>query len=158
MHSIDNFYKLRCAALQEQKEKLLKKIKLLDEEIAGSAGMAASDGNYDIGQEPVIGMGRFSKSQKPRRGKKGSVKQEIPQEEQGMQPQQDPYEVTGQHGFVTYGIGREGLRDVLQRYYDEPQTPEVEVPEKPDWQSSNAAISNYMDVKLQQLKRQQGMI
>ena len=39
-----------------------------------------------------------------------------------------------QHGLEPYGLGEYGLRDILQRYSDNPETAEVEVPQQATWQ------------------------
>jgi uncharacterized cupredoxin-like copper-binding protein len=158
MTSLENFYKLRCAALQDQKQKLLEQLKLLDESItaaqaSGSADSGSPQGQY--GQQMQSAPSQMAK----KTGRKSRRKQEEGQEETAeMQPEQDPFDPKSQHGFEPYGVGEYGLRDVLQRFSDNPQTQEIEMPEKATWQATNTAIGNYMTGEVERLKRMHGMI
>jgi hypothetical protein len=154
MHPLDNFYKLRCATLEEQRLKLIQQLKLLDEQISISPGMSAQDPAYQVGEEPVV----RTKKKLPRRRK--SETEVTAEEEQGMRPpmEQDPLDPRAQHGLEPYGLGEYGLRDILQRYSDNPETAEVEVPQQATWQATNTAIGNYMRGEVDRLKRMHGMV
>lgn len=144
MNSIDNFYKLKCAKLEEERKQLLQQLAYL-EEIA----MTASAGVAGQAQPSFSPSTESPTSGSRRKGRKPAEKPEM---------QEDPLDPKAQHGLEPYGVGEYALRDVLQKYSDNPTTPEFEMPQQATWQATNTAIGNYMQGEVERLKRMHGMI
>ena len=78
--------------------------------------------------------------------------------EEEIPPQEKYYEAEPFHGMASHGLGALAQRDIVQKHYDNPETEEVEQADEVNWQTTNAAVSNYVGDQVNQLMRQQRMM
>lgn len=130
MQSEEHNYKLRCAALNEIKKRLIEEIKSLNEELVAQA----------------VSQGAKQAQQNPQNGKKPSPRQAI----------EAPIKM--QHGLAHQGAAAEAQEDILKNYSDNPETQEQEQASDASWQSVNSAVGNYMTQQIAKLAQTQQMV
>jgi hypothetical protein len=181
MNLRENFDKLRCARLQEQKERLQRELLKLEEiyrNIINETSVAMLGGGRDEGEEdvntspamrlmPVSGDEQGAKGQQPgqftpqkggaRRRKVGIGDGQAESEDQT--DTKEPFELAKpQQGFALTPMSAAAQKDVLTRYFDNPNTTQREVPQEATWQNLNQAVGNYSAQQVQNLMRQQRML
>lgn len=139
MNPIENFYMLKCAQLEEERKLLQKQLNAILEDIGTIAQQAPQ-------QQEV--SPKISKV----KGKKPSDGVEDPEEMDLEQKVMSP-----QYGLAPTPQKAAAIADLLKKYSDNPNTPQVEQPRDATWQSVNTSIGRAMDEKLRQLKAQQFM-
>lgn len=142
MNPTDNYFKLKCADLYEQKKILLNYLRKLDEDIASVAQQPPQQQNQQQTQQSVKGMGK--------RGKKMMG-------QQGEEQPQDPRIPVQMQGFAGTPQLQAARLDVIQRYSDNPMTQQIEEPGEVSWQNVNASIGNERQEALRKLMIQQRM-
>ena len=147
MNPIENYYKIQCALLSEQKKNLANELRILEEEGAGNvASNVPPQQSAQQTQQPQRVVGK--------KGKVGAKKGKPFEGSYGSQNQEGPTPFMGLAATPQVDAARKAL---LSQYYDNPTTPNIEVPNEMNWQGINQSVGNYMADQLRQLKRQQGM-
>jgi hypothetical protein len=150
MNIAENFEKLRCAQLLEQKEVLTKQLKFLYEQ--------PSMGAQSIGQQTQQQYGQPNiRAKKPIKkvGKGQAESEDTP--EQAQQPGQ--FDMAQPHqGFALTPRSAAAQKEILTTYFDRPETAEVEEPTEATWQNLQQAISHYQGSEVNKLMRQQRML
>lgn len=170
MNLAENFEKLRCARLQEQKQALLKRLNflkqenlnnLLNEEPMPGQMQGQTSVNYapygqqsqqaQTGQQAQQNIKRSGQQRKIKKGTQAQSEDspEVPEPEQMARPH---------HGFALTPASTQAQHELLTQYYDKPETPEQEVASEPTWQNLQQAIANYRGAQVNQLLRQQRML
>jgi hypothetical protein len=148
MNSVENYYKLQCARLDEQRKVLLKQLRQLEEEITNVPLTPQAQ------QQQSAQTMRSSAVSGKRRTKSKMMNDQGQDDQESEQPQQ----LTPYHGLATtpqQDIARKGL---LSNYYDDPKTANIEMADQDSWQNVNQSVGNYMTNQVQQLMRKQGMV
>jgi hypothetical protein len=146
MNSVENYYKLQCARLDEQRKVLLKQLRQLEEEIT----------NIPLTPSAIQAQQQTMKSSdvNGKRKTKSKIIGDQGQDDQEQQPQQPtPFHglaATPQQEFVRKGL--------LANYYDNPKTSNIETADQDSWQNVNQSVGNYMTNQVQQMMRKQGMV
>lgn len=140
MNPIENYYMLKCAQLEEERRLLTKKLNALIEDMGGVA--------HTPQQQPIV----MPTPQTKVKGKK--VAQEEEEEEDTSLEQKA---LSPQYGLAPTPDKSAAITDLLRKYSDNPETPQVEQPVDASWQRVNTSIGRAMQEKLRQLKAQQYM-
>lgn len=146
MNSVENYYKLQCARLDEQRKVLLKQLRQLEEEITNiPLTPSAAQAQQQTMKSSVVSGKRKTKSK--------MMGYQDQDDQQPEQPQLTPF-----HGLAAtpqQDIARKGL---LANYFDNPKTSNIETADQESWQNVNQSVGNYMTNQVQQLMRKQGMV
>jgi hypothetical protein len=145
MNSVENYYKLQCARLDEQRKVLLKQLRQLEEEITNIPAAPTAPQDQQTMKSSVVNGKRKTKSK--------MIGNED-QDDQEPQPQQ-PTPFHGLAATPQEGIVRKGL---LANYFDNPRTSNFETADQESWQNVNQSVGNYMTNQVQQMMRKQGMV
>jgi hypothetical protein len=147
MNSVENYYKLQCARLDEQRKVLLKQLRHLEEEITNI---------------PLTPQAQQQSAQTMRSsavsGKRKTKSKIIGDQGQDDQESEQPQQLTPYHGLAAtpqQDIARKGL---LANYFDNPKTSNFETADQDSWQNVNQSVGNYMTNQVQQMMRKQGMV
>lgn len=161
MHLIDNFEKLKCARLQEEKMLLtsylnnLKSSNLANLIYEGPNGPAPA-----IASAPTTGMAPMMRTQQIAAKKAKGRKPE--QEDAKSEDTNDvphPFDMAqAHHGIALTQPMALAQKTVLTQFYDDPETQEKEVADSPSWQNLQKSIGNYVGGQVNQLLRQQRML
>lgn len=146
MNSVENYYKLQCARLDEQRKVLLKQLRQLEEEITNIPAAPTAPQNQQTMKSSVVNGKRKTKSKM------------IGNQDQDDQAPQQPQQPTPFHGMAAtpqQEIARKGL---LANYFDNPKTSNIETADQESWQNVNQSVGNYMTNQVQQMMRKQGMV
>ena len=146
MNSVENYYKLQCARLDEQRKVLLKQLRQLEEEITNIPVAPNAPQDQQTMKSSVVNGKRKTKSKM------------IGNQDQDDQEPQQPQQLTPFHGLAAtpqQEIVRKGL---LANYFDNPRTSNIEMADQDSWQNVNQSVGNYMTNQVQQMMRKQGMV
>ena len=146
MNSVENYYKLQCARLDEQRKVLLKQLRQLEEEITNIPIAPNAPQDQQTMKSSVVNGKRKTKSKM------------IGNQDQDDQESQQPQQPTPFHGLAAtpqQEIVRKGL---LANYFDNPRTSNIETADQESWQNVNQSVGNYMTNQVQQMMRKQGMV
>lgn len=124
----------------EENIKLIEKKNNLMREILNILEQMGSDNIPN--QNPINSKGRYK----------------IKKVEENLPPAERYLEAKPFHGLASHGKGALAQQDILQKYYDNPETPEIEQADETNWQNVNTAVSNYVGDQVNQLMRQQRML
>lgn len=163
MHLIDNFEKLKCARLQEEKMLLtsylnnLKSSNLANLIYEGPNGPAPA-----IASAPTTGMAPMMGTQQTI-GRKTKVKRPIEGEEDAKSEDTNdaphPFDMAqSHHGMALTPQVALAQKTMLTSFYDDPRTANKEVAQAPTWQNLQQSIGNYVGGQVNQLLRQQRML
>jgi hypothetical protein len=148
MNSVENYYKLQCARLDEQRKVLLKQLRQLEEEITNIPVAPNAPQDQQTMKSSVVNGKRKTKSKMM--GDQG-------QDDQEQQPQQ-PQQPTPFHGLAATPQQEFVRKGLLANYYDNPKTSNIETADQDSWQNVNQSVGNYMTNQVQQMMRKQGMV
>jgi hypothetical protein len=158
----ENYYKIKCAHLNQYKKELEQKLNILEALV--SSGVGTEDNEQ---QEPSSFFGQNA----PAAAEQGQQQQQQPvitkKKSKRGEEQEEPTQKLDINNPLQFAQAHMGIAltpqlaqsqvGVLSQYYDNPNTPEKEVPKDASWQNVNSAISNYMGSQVNKLIRQQRM-
>ena len=146
MNSVENYYKLQCARLDEQRKVLLKQLRQLEEEITNIPAAPTEPQDQQTMKSSVVNGKRKTKSKM------------IGNRDQDDQESQQPQQPTPFHGMAATPQQEIVRKGILANYFDNPRTSNVETANQESWQNVNQSVGNYMTNQVQQLMRKQGMV
>jgi hypothetical protein len=146
MNSVENYYKLQCARLDEQRKVLLKQLRQLEEEITNIPAAPTEPQDQQTMKSSVVNGKRKTKSKM------------IGNQDQDDQESQQPQQLIPFLGFAATPQQEIVRKGILANYFDNPRTSNVETANQESWQNVNQSVGNYMTNQVQQLMRKQGMV
>lgn len=147
MNYVENYYKLQCARLDEQRKVLLKQLRQLEEEITNIPMAPSAPQDQQTMKSSVVNGKRKTKSKMM--GDQGQDDQD---------QQQQPQQPTPFHGLAATPQQEVVRKGLLANYFDNPKTANIETADQDSWQNVNQSVGNYMTNQVQQLMRKQGMV
>ena len=150
MNSVENYYKLQCARLDEQRKVLLKQLRQLEEEITN----IPLTPNATQAQQQTMKSSAVSGKRKT----KSKMMGDQGRDDQDQQQQQQPQQPTPFHGLAATPQQEVVRKGLLANYFDNPKTSNIETADQESWQNVNQSVGNYMTNQVQQMMRKQGMV
>lgn len=111
-----------------------------------------NEADYYTGENP--GAADANQMYEPQHQHKETAKQRRKREQEEALEKLKPQSL---HGFKPSEEHSADIVALLQQHTDDPDTAQIEMPEKGDWQSINTAAQNAIQRQIQQMKLQQGM-
>jgi hypothetical protein len=163
MHLIDNFEKLKCARLQEEKMLLTSYLNnIKSSNLANLIYEGPNGPTPPIASAPTTGMAPMMGTQQVG-GKKAKIRKTGEEDEDAKSEDTNdaphPFDMAqAHHGLALTPQIALAQKNMLTTFYDDPRTANREVAQKPTWQNLQQSVGNYVGAQVNQLLRQQRML
>jgi hypothetical protein len=162
-NSVDNFYMLNLSKLKQKKEILeneLKELKMKNlinflSENPQNIGSNPYSHGAQMGQQPQ----QIQSQQRPIRGRKRPFPGEQQDFEQDSESNNNPFPMSQSHmGMALTPQSANAQRELITKYFDDPNTPNREQTNEPTWQNLQTSIANSVGQEVNQKLRQFGLL